>query len=169
MIPYFLSQNLSIIEEKPNGTTASLVSSAKNTEFEIYYSGNLRTTGDDVYIVQDGTPCLIAARDIVSKEEIIIFDGLKHGYNALFCRMPAEIPERKLKLYELYKGKIEIFFGYSIDYESEKEYYTFNDNNEVKLADGTYFDFENIKSIGYDWISAKFSDVNKTFLDLELA
>ena len=169
MIPYYLANNLSITEETIDSTTAALISSAGNTGFEIYYSGTLQTIGDTSYIINGEMPCIIVAKDICTKEEILLFDASKHGYDALFCRKPSAYPERSLKLYELYKGKIEIFFGYSIDYESEKEYYIFNDKNEVKLSDGTYFDFEKVKSIGYDWISMKFADVNKTFLDLELA
>ena len=75
---------------------------------------------------------------------------------------------RDLEKYEKYSGEIEITLGYSIDYEEEIEEYEFTKDNEVILKYGV-MNWEDAKSIGYDWISLKFKKGKKIFLDLELA
>ena len=169
MIPFYLNSHLADIKEKKNKTTGILVSTAGNKDLEIYYYGELALIRRTPYICDGEYPCLIVAKDSLTAEEFVVFDGLKHGYDAMFCNEPIERAERNLQLYHFQKGKIAISFGYSIDYGEEKEDYTFNENNEIELIDGTYLDFEKAKSIGYDWLSMKFLKNKKEFVDLELA
>ena len=169
MIPFYLENHLINIKEKKDKTTAILISSTGNTELEIYYYGELVQIRKVPYIVDGKYPCLIVAKDPISGEEFVVFDGAKHGYDAMFCNDPIGDIKRELKLYDYTKGKIEITFGYAIDYEEEKDDYAFNGNNEVELIDGTYLDWEKTKSIGFDWISMKSVDKRKQFVDLELA
>lgn len=169
MIPFYLANHLTNIKEKKDKTIGVLTSSAGNTDLEIYYYGELIQIGKTPYIGDGEYPCLIVAKDPQTKEEFIVFDGAKHGYDCMFCNDPIGEAERELKLYEYAKGKIEVTFGYAIDYEDEKDDYEFNDNNEVKLIDGTYLDWDKAKSIGFDWLSIKSLDKKKVFVDLELA
>ena len=169
MIPFYLKNHITDTKEKKDKTTGVLVSSAGNKDLEIYYYGELVAIRRTPYICDGEFPCLIVAKDPLTQEEFVVFDGLKHGYDAMFCNEPVENVKRELKLYDLKKGKIAVTFGYAIDYEEEKEDYTFNDNNEIELINGTYIDFEKAKSIGYDWISMKFVKGNQEFVDLELA
>ena len=169
MIPFYLNNHLIDVKEKKDKTTGVLVSSVGNTDLEIYYYGELVSIRRKHYICDGELPCLIVAKDPLTQEEFVVFDGLKHGYDAMFCNKPIENVKRELKLYDFQKGKIAVTFGYAIDYEDEKEDYTFNDNNEIELINGTYIDFEKAKSIGYDWISMKFVKKNQEFVDLELA
>ena len=120
------------------------------------------------YIVDADYPCLIVGKDPITKEEFVIFDGMKHGYDAMFCNERMENVTRELKLYEYCKGKIQITLGYSIDYEDEKEEFEFNENGEVILMYGV-LDWEEAKSIGFDWLSLKFINAKKEFVDMELA
>ncbi len=169
MVPFYLRNHLIETKEKKDKTTAVLISSAGNTDLEIYYYGELVSIGKIPYIFDGEFPCLIVAKDPLTQEEFVVFDGFKHGYDAMFCNEPIENVIRELKLYDFQKGKIAVTFGYAIDYEEEKEEYTFNENNEIELINGTYLDFEKAKSIGYDWISIKFVNKNRKFVDLELA
>lgn len=170
MIPYYLKKHLIDVKEKKDKMTGILVSSTGNTDLEIYYYGELmEDLGPIPYICDGDFPCLIVARDPLTHEEFVIFDGLKHGYNAMFCDEYEKNIVRDLKLYDFQKGKISVTFGYAIDYEEEKDIYVFNENNEVELIDGSYLDFEKVKSIGYDWLSIKFVKKNREFVDLELA
>lgn len=169
MIPFYLSGHLTNIKEKSDETTAVLISSTGNTDLEIYFYGELIQIGKTPYIGEDEYHCLIVARDPKSDERFVVFDGAKHGYDAMFCNEPIGDVKRELKLYDFAKGKIAITFGYAIDYEDEKENYTFNDKNEIELIDGTYLDWDKAKSIGFDWLSMKFVDKKKEFVDLELA
>lgn len=169
MVPFYLKGHLTKIKEKRDQTTGVLVSSSGNTDLEIYYYGELVDNGKLPLIGEGEYPCLIVARDPATDEKFVVFDGAKHGYDAMFCNDPIGDAQRELKLYEYAKGKISVTFGYAIDYDDEKDDYTFNDNNEVKLTGGTYLDWDKAKSIGFDWLSMKFADKKKTFVDLELA
>lgn len=169
MIPFYLKNHLVDIEEKKDKTMGVLISSTGNTDLEIYFYGKLVSIHKTPYICDGEFPCLIVAKDPLTQEEFVVFDGLKHGYDAMFCNKPFDNISRELKLYDFQNGKIAVTFGYAIDYEDEREDYTFNDKNEIELINGTYLDFEKAKSIGYDWISMKFVKKKREFVDLELA
>lgn len=169
MIPFYLAKHLTEIKEKRDKTTGVLASSTGNTDLEIYYYGETFPVGKTPYISDAEYPCLIVASDPVTDEKFIVFDGARHGYDAMFCNEPIGDVKRELRAYEYAKGKIEVTFGYAIDYEDEKNDYTFNGNNEVELTDGSYLDWDKAKSIGFDWITMKFADKKKVFVDLELA
>ena len=168
MIPYYLKKHLTSINENKDSTTGTLVSSTGNTELQIYYYGDTMKIKGTPYIVDSEYPCLIVAKDPTTNEEFTIFDGAKHGYDAMFCNEPCENAKRELLPYETYSGKIQIALNYSIDYEEEKEDYKFNENGEVVLTYGA-MEWEKAKTIGFDWISMSFIDAKKEFVDLELA
>ncbi len=169
MIPFYLKNHLTDTKEKKDKTIGVLISSTGNTDLEIYFYGELVSINKIPYICDGEFPCLIVAKDPLTQEEFVVFDGVKHGYDAMFCNEPIENIVRELKLYDFQQGKIAITFGYAIDYDDEREEYTFNEKNEIELINGTYIDFEKAKSIGYDWISMKFVKKNREFVDLELA
>lgn len=168
MIPFYLKNHLINIKEKKDITKAILVSTAGNSNLEIYYYGQLLEIQKSLLVVDGEHPCLILAKDPLTNEEFIVFDGAKHGYDAMFCNEVEKDIKRDLVRYEKYSGEIEITLGYSIDYEEEKEEYEFTEDNKVILKYGT-MDWEEAKSIGYDWINLKFKKGKKEFLDFELA
>ena len=168
MIPYYLKNHITNVKEKKYSTVGILSSSAGNTNLEIYFYGDTVKIKKTPYIVNAEYPCLIIAKDIVTGETFTVFDGMKHGYDAMFCNETCDNAKRELKLYGLCSGKVQIKLGYSIDYEDEKEEYEFNENGEVILMYGA-LDWEQAKSIGFDWLSLKFADTKKEFVDLELA
>lgn len=169
MIPYYLKNHLTDVKEKKDKTTGVLVSSAGNTDLEIYFYGELIFGKRTPFIIDSEFPCLIVAKDALTQEEFVVFDGTKHGHDALFCIDPVKECECDLERYAHGKGKIAVTFGYGIDYEDEKEEYEFNDKNEIRLTDGSYLDFEKAKSVGFDWITMKFVKKGGKFLNLELA
>ncbi len=168
MIPCYLKKHIVKIKEKKDSTIGILASSTGNTNLEIYYYGDTIKIKKTPYIVDAEYPCLIVGKDPITGEEFVIFDGMKHGYDAMFCNERMENVTRELKLYEYCKGKIQITLGYSIDYEDEKEEFEFNENGEVILMYGV-LDWEEAKSIGFDWLSLKFINAKKEFVDMELA
>ncbi len=168
MIPCYLKKHIVKIKEKKDSTIGILASSTGNTNLEIYYYGDTIKIKKTPYIVDADYPCLIVGKDPITGEEFVIFDGMKHGYDAMFCNERMENVTRELKLYEYCKGKIQITLGYSIDYEDEKEEFEFNENGEVILMYGV-LDWEEAKSIGFDWLSLKFINAKKEFVDMELA
>ena len=168
MIPYYLKEHLTDIMEKKDSMTGVLTSSTKNTNLEMHFYGDTIKIKKTPYIVDAEFPCLIVAKDVVTGESFIVFDGMKHGYDAMFCNKPCEDATRELRFYEHYTGKVQITLGYSIDYEDEKDDYEFNELGEVVLTYGA-LDWEQAKSIGFDWLSLNFVDAKKEFVDLELA
>lgn len=168
MIPYYLKEHITDAIEKDDSTVGILTSSTGNTNLEIYFYGDTVKIEETPYIVDAGFPCLIVAKDPVTNEEFTVFDGMKHGYDAMFCNEPCDDVKRELKIYEYCSGKVQITLGYSIDYEDERDEYEFDENGEVILTYGTS-DWEKAKSIGFDWLSLRFVDTNKEFADLELA
>ena len=168
MVPYYLKKHLTSIKENEYSTTGTLVSSTGNTNLQIYYYGDTMKIKGTPYIVDSEYPCLIVAKDPTTNEEFTVFDGAKHGYDAMFCNEPCENAKRELIPYETYNGKIQIALNYSIDYEDEKEEYKFTENGEVVLTYGT-MEWEKAKTIGFDWLSMSFIDAKKEFVDLELA
>ena len=168
MIPYYLKDHLTSVKEKTDSTVGVLTSLAGNEDLEIYFYGDIMKIKRTPYIVDGEMPCLIVAKDPMTKEEFVVFDGMKHGYDAMFCNEPYDSAKRELKLYEYNSGKVQITLGYGIDYEEEKEEYEFNENGEVILMYGA-LDWEKAKSIGFDWLSLKFVKGKKEFAEFELA
>jgi hypothetical protein len=68
-------------------------SSTDNKKFKIKYYGEILKTSYEGHLLSenglivgtDFAPALVFAVDIISGEEILLFDGCKHGYNAMFC------------------------------------------------------------------------------------
>lgn len=167
MVPYYLENHLKNIRKSKDRVTAMLTSSAGNTKLDIFYYGEIIVSKGTPFITDGKFPCLIVAKDPISGEEFTVFDGAKHGYDAMFCNEYADAPSRSLVKYEKYSGEIQIRLWYSIDYEEEKECYDF-EGNKVKLMYG-FMDWEEAKSIGFDWISLKFVSPRKEFFEMELA
>jgi len=167
MVPYYLKDNLKKIKEAEDETTAILASSSGNTRLDIFYYGETTDENGDLFITEGEFPCLIVAKDPISGEEFTVFDGAKHGYDAMFCNEYIGVVNRALKKYEKCGGEVQIDLGYSIDYEEEKDDYDFA-GDKVKLMYGT-MGWEDAKSIGFDWISLKFVDSGKDFFEMELA
>ncbi|MBQ7365092.1 MAG: hypothetical protein IJW46_05800 [Clostridia bacterium] len=167
MIPYYLQKHLTDIREKKDTTSAILASSTGNTLLEILYYGDTVTIKRTPYITDGEYPCLIVARDPLTDETFTVFDGAKHGYDAMFCNEPCDKAERPLTRYNAEGASVKITLGYAIDYEDEKDDYDFTETGEVILTYGT-MDWEKAKSIGFDWLSLSFVDTKKEFVDLEL-
>lgn len=69
-------------------TTVTLCSTSGNEWLEVWYYGDLLTINGEpqLYIVPSYfAPELVIARDPESKEEFIIFDGGRHGYDNMFA------------------------------------------------------------------------------------
>ena len=168
MIPYYLKNHLINIKEKKDKTIALLVSSTGNTNLDIYYYGELIKLKRTPFIIDSSMPLLIVAKDPITNEEFVVFDGAKHGYYAMYCNEAKLDDERELEKYEMTSGEIEITLGYSIDYDDEIEEYDFTEDGYVQLTYGT-MEWEQAKSIGFDWIRVEYRKGSKVFLDLELA
>ena len=155
----------------------TLCSSAANDLFEILYYGDLfQVKGEEQpYIVNTQVaPMKIVAKDIATGEEILVFDGGKHGYDNMFCDeyRTEQIENRALKQYEIPSSKLILKIGYGIDYESEKEDYDIDKDENVLLINGDKMPWKDVKRNGFDYIALYYVNTNGKviqFLDCELA
>ena len=175
-VPTYLKNNINNFED--NELTAMTVCSSDDKElFEIWYYGDLFLVENENqnYIVNtDQAPMLIVAKEPDTQEEIILFDGGKHGYDNMFCDVhdAEELSCRTLKKLDIPISKILIELGYSIDYEEEKEDYDFDENGSVILVDGRRIAWETVLLDGFDYIAISFIDKTGRkvqFVDAELA
>ena len=141
-----------------------------------YYGKLMRVEGEAQPFITDTeeAPGMVFARDAISGEEFLIFDGAKHGYDAMFCdKYDAEaLASRALKRYDIPPSKLVLELGYSIDYDDEKETFDIDENGNVELIDGRVVPWETVKRDGFDYISLSFIDKEgkqRQFLDAELA
>ena len=111
-------------------------------------------------------PALVFAVNVESGEEILLFDGCKHGYNAMFCDTftQEQIINRPLEhLYkdstgnEVFELTISTYNG--IDYEDEFRE-DVDENGFLELIDGTKIEFESAKRNGYDTLQIWATNTN---------
>ncbi|MBB1542059.1 MAG: hypothetical protein HG457_004095 [Flavobacteriaceae bacterium] len=156
--PTYLADNIYNVKDS-DYLSVDIQSKNGNTLFEVYYYGDLfEVKGEKQPFIVDneaGIPCKIVAKDIETGEEILLFDGYRHGYNAMFCEEfdPEEAEKRTLVKYDIAPCKIHIDFGYSIDYEEEKEDYEIDEDDRVTLINGENISWEEVKRNGFDYIS----------------
>lgn len=139
-------------------TTVTLCSTSGNEWLEVWYYGDLLTINGEpqLYIVPSYfAPELVAARDLESGEEFVVFDGGRHGYDNMFCDEHDldELERRTLKRYEIPASKLILELGYSIDYEDEKEDFQVNEDGMVALINGERMPWEQVKRDGIDYIA----------------
>ncbi|WP_314335560.1 hypothetical protein [Capnocytophaga sputigena] len=157
-VPTYLSKNACNVKSG-DYLSVDIQSKNGNSLFEVYYYGDLfevkRKKLPCIVYNEAGIPCKIVAKDIETGEEILLFDGYRHGYNAMFCEEfdPAEVEKRTLVKYDIAPCKIHIDFGYSIDYEEEKEDYEVDEADRVTLINGENIPWEEVKRNGFDYIS----------------
>ena len=157
-VPTYLSENVCNLKSG-DYLSVDIQSKNGNSLFEVYYYGDLfevkRKKLPCIVDNKTGIPCKIVAKDTETGEEILLFDGYRHGYNAMFCEEfdPAEVEKRTLVKYDIAPCKIHIDFGYSIDYEEEKEDYEVDEADRVTLINGETISWEEVKRNGFDYIS----------------
>ena len=136
----------------------SLKSSTGNNKFKIKYYGDLHDTYDSLIVETDFAPAKMVAIDILTKEEILLFDGCKHGYDAItWVEFSKEQIENRI-LDKIYKDKrecetfeIELSAYYKFDFESELEE-DIDESGEVELNDGSKIKFEELKRNACDYL-----------------
>lgn len=128
-----------------------------NFKFQIRYYGKLHSK-NNLIIQTDFAPILVYAEEVKSKELILIFDGCKHGYDAMFCDKFSDEQRNNRPCNKNYTDnegneifEVIITTQYGFDYDEE-----FSDqlgkNGKIELIDGSVVDFEHAKRNGFDWI-----------------
>lgn len=133
-----------------------LKSSSGHTKFKIKFYGHLHEQYKNLIVGTDFAPSLVFAVDISTQQEFLLFDGCKHGYNALFCDTYREEQIKNRPTANWYKDKdrndtfeIVISTFNSIDYDDEFADLV-DEKGRIELIDGTKTEFETAKRNGYD-------------------
>jgi hypothetical protein len=164
-IPYFLQKDLPAAKcpenfDKVNWFNSldykiQLVTESGNDRFNILYYGDLF---DGSIVDTASAPALIIAKDIKTNEEILLFDGARHGHEALFGSTWEEDEILNRRPENIYRDKqnqtifkVIVWANYNIDYDDERDVYVLPDDpSSVELINGETVPFELVKKIGFD-------------------
>lgn len=149
-----------------------LKTTSGQTKFKIKYYGQLHKEHKNLIVGTDFAPSLVFAVDNVTEHEILLFDGCKHGYNALFCNTftAEQINNRPATKYykdkdgnEIFEIVISTYNG--VDYDDEFADQV-DENGLIELIDGTRIEFEKVKRNGYDILQIWATNDNGKTIDI---
>ena len=122
------------------------------TKFRIKFYGENK----GLIVQTDFAPQIIYAVERSSNQEVLLFDGCKHGYNALFCDVftaeqtknrPVTTIYRDADGNDLFEIIISTFNG--INYQEEIGDQV-DKNGLVEIIDGSKIEFDKVKRDGFD-------------------
>lgn len=135
-------------------------SSNDNRKFKIKYFGDILEKYN--YIVgTDFAPSLVFAVDTETGEEILLFDGCKHGYNAMLCDTFTNDQITNRPLTNTFVDKfgsdtfeviVKIYNG--IPYDEELEDFQ-NEDGNVELVSGEIVSADTLVRNGFDFLEIK--------------
>jgi len=127
-------------------------------EFRIKYFGELHPDYGNLIIDKNELPIMVYAECVNSNETILLFDGCKHGYNALLVfenseeeciNRPAKELIKENDGNEIFEIEISTYNGCNFAEEFRDEV---NEKGLVELIDGSEADFETLQRNGFDTI-----------------
>lgn len=149
---------------RPNEWRRQLKTSAGHTQFQIRYYGQLHQAHNNLVVATDFAPLLIMAVDVLTAQEILLFDGCKHGYNAICCNRFSEEQVTNRPATAVYRDKegndlFEIFISTynTIDYEAEFAEEVDGDGL-FEVADGSKVGIESLKRNGFSSLQIRVVD-----------
>lgn len=140
----------------PHEWRGKLKTPAGQTRFNIKYYGMLHEDYPNLIVGTDFAPPLVYALDPSTGQEILLFDGCKHGYNAMFCdtfsveqmnNRPAD------KFYKDQEGKFTfeiVFSTYNQAYYDDEFKAEVDDVGRIELIDGTKLEWEKARRNAFD-------------------
>lgn len=156
-VPFYLNGFTAEYKEKNGTISVNIADSQNGRRFEIWYYGKFLEIKMLKYPIIVGTEFSVpkfVARSVKTGEEILLFDRVFHGYDAMFCDSFTEeqIENRPLKKLDIPPAKIRIKFSYNID-DCDKEDYNFDENGRCILLNGSTMSWEEVKANGMDYIA----------------
>ena len=132
-------------------------SSEQNKKFRIKYYGDFFEKYG-LIVGTDFAPALVVAEDVETGEQILLFDGCKHGYNAMFCDEYSEEQISNRPLTHTFSDKngneaFEVLISayYGIDYNEELEDFQ-DEEGKIELITGEVISEETLFRNGFDFI-----------------
>ncbi|MDE6520834.1 MAG: hypothetical protein K2K91_10345 [Ruminococcus sp.] len=157
-VPTYLNGFTADYKEK-NGTVSINIADSQNGRlFEILYYGEfleIQMLKYPMIVSTEFSVPKIIARSVKTGEEILLFDRVFHGYDAMFCDSFTEeqIKNRPLKKLDIPPSEIRIWLGYEIDFDDEKDTYDFDENGRCILLNSSTISWEEVKANGMDYIA----------------
>jgi len=142
------SKNISKAVEL-NGYSFELCTLDGSDIFEIWYYGDINE--DSLIVGNETSLSKVVARSVSTGEEIVIFDGITHGYDNLTWQEHTEIIkiERPLKKLNFGYGKILIEFELLEDNEND---WDLDDDRNVTTDNGKKIPWEDFKRNAITWL-----------------
>lgn len=140
----------------PHEWRRQLTSQSGQTKFRIKYYGQLHKDYPNLIVGTSFAPALIYAVDDVTGQEILLFDGCRHGYNPIMvdCYTPEQCNNRRAE--NVYRGAndtdmFEVFISTynGINYEEEFSE-EINEDGWIVLGDGSKVALDEVKRNGFD-------------------
>lgn len=131
-----------------------LQSTTGSNKFKIKFYGELHESHKSLIVRTDFAPQKILAVDSKTNEEILIFDGCKHGYNALMCDTYSEEQRENRDLVNKYLDQnsndvFELILSayYQIDYDDEFRE-DVDEVGKIEILNGDKIEFDELKRMG---------------------
>jgi len=133
-----------------------LKTASGQTKFKIKFYGQLHEDHKNLIVRTDFAPSLVFAVDVSTGQEILLFDGCKHGYDALFCDTFTDDQIKNRPTTNYYKDKdgheifeivISTYNNFDFDEEMGEEV---DEKGFIELNNGTRINFDDAKRNGFD-------------------
>lgn len=134
----------------------TLKAASGQRKFKIRFYGELHKDYPTLIVGTDFAPPLIFAVDVSTGQEILLFDGCKHGYNAMFCDAYSKEQHDNRPVTNFYKDPnghetfgitVSTYNSLYIDDELSEEV---DENGFIELLDGSKVELSIAKRNAYD-------------------
>ena len=155
----------------PHEWRRKLKAPSGQTKFKIKFYGQLHNEYKSLIIGTEFAPSLVLAEDTLTGQEILLFDGCKHGYNALFCDIftTEQIKNRPVTYYKDEDGNdtFEIIIStYNVIDFNDEFADEVDEKGLIELIDGTKIKFEEVNCNGYDTLQIWATNDNGKYIEI---
>jgi hypothetical protein len=149
-----------------------LKTASGQTKFKIKFYGQLHEDYKNLIVRTDFAPSIVFAVDISTGQEILLFDGCKHGYDALFCDTFTDNQIKNRPVINSYKDKdgqeifeIVISTYNNIDFDEEMGEEV-DEKGFIELNNGTKIKFDDAKRNAFDTLQIWATNDKGTTIDI---
>lgn len=146
--------------------------SSGQTKFKIKFYGQLHEEYKNLIVGTDFAPSLVFAVDASTGQEILLFDGCRHGYDALFCDKftDDQIKNRPATNYyedndgqEIFQIVISTYNNFAFDEEVGEDV---DEKGFIELNNGAKIKFDDAKRNGFDTLQISGTNGNAVTVDI---
>lgn len=168
LIPTHLPAH-SIASEMDFGRRFELRSSKGGEAFTVSYFGEI--LAEHGLIVGGDVPALVLARAVETGEEVVLFDGGRHGYDAMFVDeidsgvLGARRADTPFELDGCTEFAVEVEVFDNIDWDEEEDDFR-DEDGALRLITGEEISSERLRSDGYDVLGVTITKPDGTRIDI---